>query len=121
MKTPIWRLDPDPELNKERKMGFDNIREHDGLGIAATGIIIVFTALTLISLFVALLPRLLQALSFLLPTRPELQQPSQRQSIEDDQVVAAIGFVLHQIEVQKKPDQKIDPTARASHTEVDKL
>ena len=83
-------------------MGFDNILEHQGLGIAATGMIIVFAALTLITVFIAMLPRILALPMFGVP--PDELQPvaSRSRSTGEDEVAAAIGFALHQVELQKK-------------------
>lgn len=76
----------------------------DALAIAATGLIIVFTALILISLFIASLPHILQVVAHIWPevdeghphvTHPESQVP------DDGAMLAAIGFVLH-TEMQKQ-------------------
>jgi Na+-transporting methylmalonyl-CoA/oxaloacetate decarboxylase gamma subunit len=83
-------------------MGFDNILDHDGLGIAATGMIIVFAALTLISIFIGLLPRILESRAIGIPPESPPQGVSLPVSTSDNEVAAAIGFVMHQIDVQKK-------------------
>lgn len=75
-----------------------------GVPIAIAGLLIVFTALTLISLFIGSLPRVLEMVAKVLP---ELEEPHHRPSHpedeteEDDAVLAAIGFVLH-TEFQKQ-------------------
>lgn len=75
-----------------------------GIAIAIAGMSIVAIALSLITLFIATLPRILAALETYLPDvddvrsgtiSPESDQP------EDDAVTAAIGFVLH-TELQKQ-------------------
>ena len=48
-------------------MNFQNIIDHDGLSLALTGLAIVFAALTLISVFIAVLPRILAAIEPWLP------------------------------------------------------
>ena len=74
---------------------------HEGLQIAISGMLIVIIALLLISLFIAVLPKLLERLSQIWPeseshhahesheSHPESLRP------DDDVVLAAIGFVLH--------------------------
>lgn len=74
------------------------------LGLAGTGLLIVFTALILISLFIALLPKILSVLARVWPEsdephgttgHPESQVP------DNAAILAAIGFVLH-TEMQKQ-------------------
>lgn len=78
-----------------------------GASIAIAGLLIVFIALILISLFIAALPRVLGFVEAWLPeeeghghssvetSHPESFVP------DDDAVLAAIGFVLH-TEMQKQ-------------------
>lgn len=75
-----------------------------GVAIAIAGLLIVFTALILISLFIASLPRLLLVVARIWPEvddahlehgHPESGVP------EDGAVLAAIGYVLH-TEIQKQ-------------------
>lgn len=79
-------------------MGFENIWEHNGLGIAATGMIIVFLALTGISIFIRVLPGILDALPITVSYEPEQQPASAKPGSDDDEVVAAIAFVRHHLE-----------------------
>ena len=76
----------------------------EGLVIAAAGIVIVFSALLLISLFIAMLPRVLTLVSRVWPEvqdgRHEAGYP-ESQVADDTDVLAAIGFVLH-TEFQKQ-------------------
>lgn len=70
----------------------------EGLSIAIVGMLIVAVALSLISLFIAAMPRVLGFLETVLPA--EEPHPAHRTHPEsfipdDDDVVAAIGFVLH--------------------------
>ncbi len=75
-----------------------------GFAIAIAGLSIVFTALLLISLFIASLPRVLEMVA---SVYPEFDDPHSRQSHPESQVpddgavLAAIGFVLHS-EMQKQ-------------------
>lgn len=88
------------------EIGFDNIQRANGIGIAITGMLIVFTALVLISTFIALLPRVLNKLAALLPEEHEPVHTSTPPPIaaDDAAVVAAIGYVLH-LERQKRVQQ----------------
>ena len=80
-------------------MGFDKILENDGFGIAATGMTIVFVALSLIAGFITVLPRIMQILSAVLPPEHHPQPPPRPTTNEDEAVVAAIGLALHHREV----------------------
>lgn len=82
----------------EQYYGIRNINEFEGFGISITGISIVFAALILISLFITALPRLLAMLQSVLPPETDhhaAAAPATR-SPDDDAVIAAIGFALHQ-------------------------
>ena len=81
-------------------MGMENVHAANGVDIALTGMLIVFVALTLISLFIASLPRLLTVLNRFWP-EPEGFAPVASASAAADEgvsgpVVAAIGYALHQ-------------------------
>ncbi|TWU08663.1 Oxaloacetate decarboxylase, gamma chain [Symmachiella macrocystis] len=92
---------PTEALQEPSKRGFDNIINDDfnGFGIAVTGLLIVFVALTLISVFISLLPKILDALAFMLPEEQEHQThaPAMRQTTDNEKIAAAVGFVLHEI------------------------
>jgi len=82
----------------QQHYGIQNIAEYEGLGISITGLSIVFAALLLISLFITSLPRVLAMLESLLP--PEVEHhvaasPAATRVDENEAVVAAIGFALH--------------------------
>jgi len=68
------------------------------IAIATAGILIVFSALILISLFIAALPRILGLVAHVWPEtsdwRHEESHP-ESQAADDGDVLAAIGFVLH--------------------------
>ena len=61
------------------------------LHLAATGMTVVFAALTLIAAFIYLLPRVLAAIDGIFPTAPD-QLPSPN---DKDARAAAVGFALH--------------------------
>ena len=78
--------------------------ESDAIAIAITGMLIVFVALTLISVFIALLPRILAVVSHRLPeptgghahsgSHTDATSIESTARSDDDAVLAAIGFVL---------------------------
>ena len=75
-----------------------------GISIAFAGMCIVAVALTLISLFIAAMPRLLTAINEVWPEVEDRHaKPSHPESLvpDDDRVLAAIGYVLH-CEFQKQ-------------------
>ena len=65
-----------------------------GLDLAFAGMSIVFTALVLVSVFIAVLPRILAAIH---PYIPPAQLHTQSHSKENDApaIAAAIGLALH--------------------------
>lgn len=65
-----------------------------GLDLAFAGMSIVFTALVLVSIFIAVLPKILAAIN---PYIPPAQLHTQSQSKDPDAaaIAAAIGFALH--------------------------
>lgn len=89
--------------------GWEAIVKGQGVSISITGMAIVFAALVFISVFIALLPKLLEVLDPFLPAGHTHAAPPSREEQTDldrEKVVAAIGLVLH-TELQKvtsKPD-----------------
>lgn len=77
-------------------MGFQNITDADGYVIAGVGMTIVFVALILISLFITVLPRILQALAAYLPPEASIHQASPSARPSDDAVIAAIAWAMQQ-------------------------
>jgi Na+-transporting methylmalonyl-CoA/oxaloacetate decarboxylase gamma subunit len=83
--------------------GTENILAAAGPSIALAGMLIVFTALALISLFIAALPRILRAVSRIWPEpehTPSVPPPQENSSGEGsaggiEPIVAAIGLALH--------------------------
>ena len=76
-----------------------NIIEFDGIAIAITGMFIVFFALSLISLFIAELPTILNFLNDYLPPEPEphiapIRAPRATES-GDEETAVAIGLAMH--------------------------
>jgi Na+-transporting methylmalonyl-CoA/oxaloacetate decarboxylase gamma subunit len=70
----------------------------EGMTIAAVGIVIVFSALMLITLFIASLPRILRVVNHVWPEAGDGHRESghpESQTADDSDVLAAIGFVLH--------------------------
>ena len=76
------------------RFSYQNIAAGQGFDLAFAGMIIVFTALVLVSVFIAVLPRLLAAIN---PHIPPAHLHTQSQSKETDSaaIAAAIGFALH--------------------------
>jgi Na+-transporting methylmalonyl-CoA/oxaloacetate decarboxylase gamma subunit len=81
-------------------MGMDNIWEHDGIGIAISGMCIVFTVLMLISVFISQLPRCLALIDNVFPEKA----PGQDDSVsvvaapsrsEEMSRIAAIGYAVY--------------------------
>jgi sodium pump decarboxylase gamma subunit len=77
-------------------MSFNNILESNGFGIAATGMTIVFAALSFITIFIYLLPKMLYAFELIVPAAKESPVASSSQSTDDEEIAAVIGFALHQ-------------------------
>lgn len=75
----------------------DNINNANGFSIALTGILIVFTALTLICAFLTNLPRMLVILNQYFPVNESHAAPAARpqSAAADDELVAAIGLAFH--------------------------
>jgi len=83
--------------------GWEGIAQGNGLAIALTGMLIVFVALVLISLYIAAVPRVLARIEPFWPTSAGHHVPRAREEqtpLDEERVVAAIGMVLH-AEMQK--------------------
>ena len=82
----------------ELHFSFQNVVDGNGIGLAVTGMTIVFTVLGLISLIIAALPRLL---AFLPPPAEHhgaaapATAAAPAASQDDGALVAAIGYALH--------------------------
>ena len=92
----IYILAADPEGFSPFRWA--NVTEGNAIAIAITGMLIVFTALTLISVFIAALPRILSAIEPYLPVAEDHHDvPTTAESLptDEEKIVAAIGHVLH--------------------------
>ncbi len=81
-------------------LNFQSLKDSDGIVIAVTGMMIVFVALAMLSLFIKVLPKVLDVVSRWVP-ESESSHGHSADSIEpdshrddDDEMLAAIGFVL---------------------------
>ena len=85
-------------MNK-RAFDIQNIIDAQGLELALAGMLIVFTALTCISIFIGFLPKILPLLSKILPevelhTKPKARVSAPKAN-NDKAVVAAVAFAIH--------------------------
>lgn len=88
--------------------GFQAISDGAGISIAVTGMLIVFFALMIISLFIRGLPELLKVLEPILPRlEPHTQAltAAERTPSDNERIAAAIGYVLH-LEMEKTAQRK---------------
>ena len=75
---------------------YHNIVSGQGFELAFAGMIIVFTALVLVALFIALLPKALVVVNRLIPeAHPHTAPPPKRQVDDDTAIAVAVGFALH--------------------------
>jgi oxaloacetate decarboxylase gamma subunit len=91
------------QTNEWNLRGWEAIVEGNGIAISITGMLIVFAALVIISVFIALVPRLLELLDPVLPKGHHhyaTPSPDEQTPLDHEKVVAAIGLVLH-TELQK--------------------
>ncbi len=80
-----------------------NISDANGLALSITGMLIVFAALLLVTLFIAALPKVLAQLDGIFPeVRHHHGSPAARAPVRasqpaapDEALVAAIGYALH--------------------------
>lgn len=75
-------------------MSLENVVNANGVTIAVMGMLIVFSALTIISLFIALLPKLLPLLETIVPEEHHQHEAASSQPADHEQVLAAIGYAL---------------------------
>lgn len=84
-------------------MGIENVLEGHGIGIAITGMVVVFAGLVLVSLFLTVLPRILERASGSTQPRPRpaatpvaAAVPARAKSVlgMDADLLAAITYVL---------------------------
>lgn len=80
-----------------------NIINGDGISLAITGMVIVFIALSIISTFIALLPKVLPLLESILPEEHAHHGPPKKAAKKDNsEVLAAIGYALVKLNSTKK-------------------
>lgn len=78
----------------EINLSVQNILDGHGLEISIIGMLVVFTALALISAFISLLPSVLRVVNFIYPVNASSCLPG-HSNTPDDEVLAAIGSALH--------------------------
>lgn len=81
--------------------GLENIEQHNGFQISISGLSIVFISLLLISIYIALLPRVLELVHRFLPeddhpdavsAKAEAEKPPQQESLKQ---AAAAAVAIH--------------------------
>lgn len=75
-------------------MGLENIFISNGTTIAIMGMLIVFAALAIIALFIALLPKILPLIATLFPEEQHHTAPTPSGPSDHEKVLAAIGYAL---------------------------
>ena len=79
----------------EVNLSIQNILDGHGISISIIGMVVVFAALALISIFIALLPAILRIVNKIFPPGEALHSlPRSSDSLENE-VIAAIGLALH--------------------------
>lgn len=74
---------------------FQSVIDGQGIEISITGMLVVFTALILISFFITLLPHILEKVAKIYPLKEGVPASSDTTTTAEDEVLAAIGFILH--------------------------
>lgn len=82
--------------------GMQNIADGQGVAVATAGMLIVFTALSLISVFIALLPRLLTGVGRIFPEKAAAA-PRRSAPQEDLSLVAAAAAAFHAASIGSDP------------------
>lgn len=84
-------------VETESSFRWSNVTDGDGIAIAITGMLIVFSALALITCAIAALPHMLAAIAPYLPTiaHDHKAAPPAESLPSDQERVAAIGMVLY--------------------------
>ena len=81
--------------------GLQNVLNAQGFTVSIVGMLIVFVALTIISIFIALLPKMLGVLAKVFPEEHHHLVPAKKTKDDDDKLLAAIGFGLLKIRAKK--------------------
>ncbi len=74
--------------------GIQHILDAQGFTVAITGMLIVFAALTIISIFISLLPKLVVLLANVFPEGHHHAVQDKATKKDDDKLLAAIGYGL---------------------------
>jgi len=81
---------------QELSFSYQNIIAGQGFELAFAGMTIVFTALVLVSTFIALLPKVLMVINRLIPEVHLHTAPSQEDQDSDEaEIAAAVGVALY--------------------------
>ncbi len=108
-------------------MGFHNIAAGDGVGIMLTGMAIVFVGLTLITFYIAGIPKLFETLSKAKGKTTSIKRPlaAQRQTSEvpvissDSAMMTAIAAVIQlELEQQRTFDDQRITIERSSSQQI---
>lgn len=92
----------------ELNFSVQNIVDGNGVSIALMGMMIVFCGLAMISLFIALLPKILALLQGKPVKAPARHVHHDRPSSETEEITAAIGYVIHmEFEKLSSDNQKV--------------
>ncbi len=83
----------------------NNIIAGNGVTISIMGMLIVFAALAFISLFIAILPKLLPFLEKIFPEQHHHHGPSSTQASDHNKVLAAIGYALYRKKTGTLPEK----------------
>ena len=81
-------------------LSIQNILDGHGIEISIIGMLVVFTALALITAFISLLPSVLRLVNLIYPTK-EAGALSVCTDKPENEILAAIGSVLHSAEIGK--------------------
>ncbi len=85
--------------------GIQNILNAQGFTVAITGMLIVFAALTIISIFISLLPKLVVLRATVFPEGHHHAVQGKATKQDDDKLLAAIGFGL--LKIRAKNGDKV--------------
>ena len=75
-------------------MGFENIANAHGMTLSLVGMLIVFSALAIISICITMVSKFLPLLEKLFPEVHPHPSPSSSQSADHEEVLAAIAYAL---------------------------
>lgn len=86
-------------------MGFENILAANGIILSLVGILIVFAALSIIALSIALLPKILPLIATIFPEEDHAHGTAHSASVKSDhdEVLAAIAYALFHKQASSLP------------------